>query len=209
MRRNDWIRYKGVSFPKFYSNKNLAYAIACVAYKYGMTCKRGNSVIPKMAKTKLFIVKECSRYFNNIEISLRQIDALLYPQKMRFPYTAIIIIETIYNLLKEDDWEEDWKLGLKEYLTEHHIEDYKYEHFMLENISEIIAQKQDAFMESEYKEIYTGFIHSRELYYKKIDDITMLEHCMKNFPSKYFSETDIPKSIYSYQNQRVYMKERE
>lgn len=209
MRRNDWIRYRGVAFPKFYSNKNLAYVIACIAYKYGMTCRRGDSVIPKMAKAKLFIVSECSRYFKDTKISLRQIDALLYPQKMRFPYTAIVIIETIYNLLKEDDWDEEWKSGLYEYLTNHQKEDCRYEKFMLGDISEIIAQKKEAFMKSEYKDIYTGFIHSRELYFKKIDDVSMSEHCVKNFPSNYFSEEDIPKSIYDYQNQRVYMKERE
>lgn len=208
MRRNDWIRYKGVTFPRFYSNKNLAYAIACVAYKYGMTCKLGREEIPKMRQAKLFIKTKCTEYFEGVEITLNQIDSLLYPQKMRFPYTAIIIIETIYNLLKEKDWDKTWKGGLKEYLITNKAEDSKYEHFMFGELLEGIIVKKDEYMTSEYSEIYKCFTDSRELYYNKINDTSMREHCEKNFPSEEFSKKDIPESMLIYQDQRVYMKER-
>lgn len=205
MRENDYIEYCGVKFSNIYKNKNLEYAIQCVAYKYGITCNIGGIEIPKWKQTKAFICDKCLSYFD-VKITYKQISYLLRPQKGKFPYTSIILIETIYNLLKENDGNSKWKAEMRKYLISRKQDYKKYESFMLGNLSKDIAEKTDEFMNGPYFEIYRGFIDSRKKYLEKIMDITMIEHLDRDFPSEFFSKDDVPDSIYRYQKNRIYIE---
>lgn len=209
MKRKEFIEYIGIE--KTHINKNLIKVIQCIAFKYGITtnCIMGGKEIriPKMKQAKGFICKKCFDYFE-VNISLNQINSLLRPQRGKFPYTTIIIIETIYNLLKEERWGSDWKKELQAYLENRVDKELKYEEFLLGNIPQLISNKRDNFMESEYSVIFECFLSSRNEFYEIFEDISMESHCDNNFPSTYFKKEHIPQLIYEYQEERVYLKAR-
>ena len=204
---DDYMVYSGVKFFKFYENKNLSFAMECIAYKYGITTKIGNIEIPKNKKTKLFIIEKCFEYFL-VRVSYKQIHYLLNPQKCKFPYTAIVFIETIYNLLKAEGKNKKWKEEMGKYLTLKGQKQVKYERFLLGDISENISRHKDDFMDSPYSKIYKCFVDSREKYERKFYDIPMVQQWKEDFPSEFFIETDVPKSIYTYQAERIYLEVR-
>lgn len=205
MFENDSIEYKEIKIPKFYVNKNLHFIIQCIAFKYNITTKISKFEMPKMKQTKKFIIDKCYVYFN-VKVSQKQISFLLRPQKGKFPYTAIVILETVYNLLKDNNGDNRWKEKMIYYLSSRLQGDKNYEIYSLNKICIMLASHVDEIMESSYKTLYKCMIDSKDKFYEKFIDITMNEHLEQDFPSDYFKKQDIPKSIFSYQESNIYFK---
>ncbi len=207
MRKNEMLLYKGAKYSRLEKNENFSYVLLrCIAYKYNITYTVNNLEIPKEGKTKEYIIKRCKEDFS-ISISKKQINALLHQGRGKFPYKSIIIIELIYNLLKEKQGRSGWQAELIRYIEKSLQDNEKYERFLLKDIPEQISRRVDEFMESEYSDLFRCFIDSREAFYRKFSNISMEEHCKENFPSKFFDMGDIPKSVYNRQlEERVYMR---
>lgn len=191
-------------------NRNLAKIIELIALKYNIISKNtilGKVVnIPKMRQTKKFICRKCFEYFN-INISQKQINCLLNPNKKEFPYTAIVIIETMYNLLKEekDRWNDSWNKECLQYIENCLVDELKYEEFMLGELSEQISNKIDIFMNTIYEDIFLCFIDSRNSYKELFGEVTIKE-CIENFPIEQLTKKQIPQTMSAYQAGRVYLK---
>ncbi len=205
----DVIEYSDVKRKFYYKNRNFEEVLTCIAFKFDITfnCTIGTKVIkkPKFKQTKIFICKKCFDYFK-VKISLKQIGFLLKPQKGKFPYTSILIIQTIYNLLKEDVEDLEWKIKLDCYLKNLKDEKCKYERFLLEDISEKIVCHKDEYMLTEYSHIVEYFIATRESFYMEFDDFPMIEHSNKNFPCSKFLYNNILDRICVYEGERTYIK---
>lgn len=202
---NDVIIYTRRDINKLYFEKNLRCLIECIAYKYGIVCGLNNK--PKIRATKRFIQNKCQEYFK-VDISLKQINYLLRPQKGYFPYTSIIIIETIYNLLKEERWSEEWEERLRRYIVSTMQCDCQYEEFVLGDLSRKIIDKAEDFMKNDYREIFVCFVECRERYLMAINNISIYEHYTQKFPSGYFTRDNIPQVVYTHQTERKYIKVR-
>ena len=140
MDNNDFILYSKEINAR--NNKNLAKVLNIIAFKYDLTVKcqiKGKQIrIPKLKQTKLFVCEKCLEYFG-ISISLKQINSLLRPSRGQFPYTTVIIMETIYNLLKENQWENEWKDELEKYIEIKAMEEVKFEEFLMDHIPQLIV----------------------------------------------------------------------
>lgn len=210
MNREEALLYKDNSkrYPLFYKNKSFSKILLCIAFKYGFAIEcqcRGKMIrIPKTKQVKKFVQKKCFEYFN-INISLKQLQYILKPRKKALPYTAIVIIETLYNLLKEDRWDNKWKEELANYIKASHKCDMKYEEFLLGDIPEKIMEHADEFMERASFAAFACFSDSRSCFYDYFEDIKIMEHCNKNFPSNLFEKENIPESMYDYQGNIIYL----
>lgn len=190
-------------------HKNLNNVISFVGIKYnivseynvlGEKIKKAN-----MKQTKKFICQKCFEYFK-IKITFKQINYLLRPQKGKFPYTSIIIIETIYNLL-ESEWERyslNWKEECIDYLDKKNLNNLKYEEFMLGSLPERISNKLDEFMDTKYREIFICFIDSRGIF-QEIFGETSIRECLEKFPIKQLSDKQIPRTMYEHQSKIIYL----
>ncbi|MCM1234438.1 MAG: hypothetical protein NC489_30420 [Ruminococcus flavefaciens] len=190
----------------WYSKKNFKKILEYISYKYNCIpykFKDNNYYPVPRKKVKKLIRKKCLEDFN-IEVSYRQINALLKPQRGKFPYTAIIIIESIYNLLKEESDNENWKKELETYLYSSSATNEKYEVFLLGDIPSRIINRIDEYMNSPFDVMVKCLAESRKKYMKKIENIPMIDHCKRNFPSDKFVKGDVPDSMHKYQN-RVYI----
>lgn len=205
---NDVLRYTlSTNMPH---NKKLEKMIEFIGFKYNIISKcvvsGKKSKKVNMKQTKKFICKKCFDYFK-IEIKLKQIRYLLCPNKAKFPYTAIIIIETIYNLLENERnrYDIQWNKDCLEYLDRNFYSNLKYEDFMLGDIPEGISNAKEKFMKSDYQEIFMCYMDSRELFQEAFGE-TSIEECMKNFPIIFLTEKNIPKTMYDYKAARIYLK---
>jgi hypothetical protein len=206
MQKKDLIlfEYGNNEILKFDYVKTFSYLLNCIAIKYGII---NTLKMPKMKQTKIFIQKKCAEMFQ-IDITMKQFSFLLRPQKGRFPYTAIVIIETMYNLLKMDNdrYNINWKDDLTVYLKKSCTDGEGYEEFALGNIPQNITNRVDLFMETEFCDIVSCFVSSRDCFKDAFIDLTMLEHCSKGFPSRLFTEGDVPQIMYEYQGGRIYFR---
>lgn len=206
---HDYLDYK-LSEKMYYQN-NLKKIIEFVGIKYniareyivlGEKIKRAN-----LKQTKKFICEKCFEYFK-IKITLKQIDCLLQPWKGKFPYTSIIIIETIYNLL-ESEWERyalTWREECIDYLEKRKLNDLKYEEFLMGSLPERISNKLDEFMDTKYREIFICLIDSRVLFQEMFGE-TSIRECLEKFPIKQLSDKQIPRTMYNYQSEIIYLKD--
>lgn len=192
-------------------SKNLDKMIECIAIKYAISSERlclGEEVrTPNMRQAKKFICKKCFEYFK-VSITTKQINRLLNPRRKKFPYTAIVIIETVYNLLGDDRdrWVNGWREECSQYICRPSFEDMNYEEFMLGRLPEYLSNHQNEYMSSHYSEIFDCFIRSRTAYGKKLGEIPVSE-CLKNFSVEHLTEEQIPQFMYAYQGKQVYLKE--
>lgn len=210
MKHEEVLLYKenNKRYPLFCKNKNFAKILLCIAFKYGLVIEcqcRGKKIrIPKTKQVKKFVQRKCFEYFN-INISLKQLQYILKPRKKALPYTAIVIIETLYNLLKEDRWDNKWKEELVDYIKTSHKSEMKYEKFLLGNIPEKLMEHIDEFMKRTPSAAFICFSDSRSYFYDYFEDIEIMEQCNKNFPSSLFEKEHIPESMYNYQGNIVYL----
>lgn len=199
-------------YSLIHQNKNLGFLLDCVAFKYGIVhygILDGKKMkLPKRRQAKHFICQMCDEYFG-IRISLKQIRSLLRPQSKKFPYTAIVIIETVYNLMKEGRWDDSWVADLIEYLQKTHSSGIKYEEFLLKDLLEKLIKNVDILIGTSYEDIFVCLADSRKAYQQKFKDISMIEHCSGNFPSGFFNREDIPRTMYEYNGVRIYFDEEE
>lgn len=190
--------------------KNLKKIIYFIGIKYnivseyiilGEKAKRTN-----MKRTKKFICQKCFEYFK-IKITFKQINYLLRPYKGKFPYTSIIIIETIYNMLKEenDRYFSDWNEECRSYLDKKMLNDLIYEKFMLGSLPEYFSNNIDDYMHTVYADIFKCFSDSREIFLEMFGE-TSVRECLENFPIQMLSEKQIPKTMSTYQEQMIYLK---
>lgn len=205
---NDVLRYKISTYVPY--NKKLEKMIEFIGFKYNITnkCMVSGKELKKvnMKQTKKLICQKCFDYFK-IEIKLKQIRYLLHPNKGKFPYTAIIIIETIYNLLENERnrYDTTWNEDCLKYLDRNFYNNLKYEEFMLGEIPERISNKKEEFMQSDYQQIFMCFTDSRELFQEVFGEKS-IEECMQNFPIRFLTEKNVPKTMYAYEASRIYIK---
>lgn len=204
----DFLGYKNSEYMS--NNSRLKKIIEFVGLKYnisrecvvlGEKCRRVN-----LRQTKKFICEKCFEYFK-VEITLKQISYLLRPQKGKFPYTSIIIIETIYNLLESDKdrYNVSWNEECLNYLKKNFYGELPYEEFMLGCLPEHIKNKKEEFMNSEYRKMFNCYIDSRGIF-QEIFGETSIEECIDQFPIKPLAEQQIPKTMYAYQASIRYIK---
>lgn len=205
-------------------NGYLTKIVSILAYKYGKVkaykfIEKENKKITfyylEMKGVRRLIQEECMRNFH-FDVSKKQIKALFSPKKgkrrMKFPYTAMIIIEAIYNLLKQDDGiiNPDWKKVLYFELTNSKRGELNYEKFcigeLIENI--VSVDTKEKIGDLPYKKIYQLYITSRNQFYKKAKpDWTMKYHIEANFPWNKFGFKDIPESMRGYAERHIYIRE--
>lgn len=191
-------------------HKNLKKIISFVGMKYNIVSEHivlGEKIKKaNMKQTKKFICQKCFEYFK-IKITFKQINYLLRPHKGKFPYTSIIIIETIYNMLKEenDRYIFDWNKECRNYLDKKMINDLIYEEFMLGSLPERLSNNIDNFMNTIYADIFRCFIDSREIFQEMFGE-TSVRECLEYFPIMMLSEEQIPETMSTYQEQRIYLK---
>lgn len=203
-----FLRYKTSEHMPY--NKKLEKMIECIGFKYNITrkCVVAGKETKKvnMKQTPKLICQKCFDYFK-IEITLKQIRYLLRPHKGKFPYTAIIIIETIYNLLENERnrYNATWNVECLRYLDRNFYNNLKYEEFMLGKIPERISNKKEEFIQSDYQQIFMCYIDSRELFQEVFLEKS-IEECMKNFPIRLLTEKNVPKTMYDYQASMRYIR---
>lgn len=207
MQKKEFIMYtRKDNYPILYRNRNFNEVLSCIAFKYGFVVECYNGIkIPKIKQAKKFIIEKCWEDLK-VKISYKQIARLVKPQRMEVPYTSIVIIETIYNLLKDSHWNDQWKLDFEKYLKNSMSGQEYYESFLLKDIPELIFLYRDEFMNSPYSQLFRCFADSRQKFNDSFENITMIEHWERNFPSSKFDKKDIPNSIYEYQMDRVYLR---
>ena len=160
---------------------------------------------PLRRKTMELIVYRAQRELG-VYISLKQIKCLINPRK-KYPYTAILIIETIYNMLKDPSCGDGWKKDLEMVLRKYRYETINYEKCMLGDLPQTFINHTLEFEGTKYEHIFREFVASRDyLYNRKEMNYTMDWHIEKNFEMDYFCQTDIPDIIKNDMDGRVYIR---
>lgn len=105
-------------------NRNLMALMWCIGVKYGyIIVQEKKPEIPLKLTHNVKKIREeiCYKAWRDfkVPISFKQINCLLYLKGDRMPFTAIIILMTIYNLLKENGGiDKNVKNALRKYLAE-------------------------------------------------------------------------------------------
>lgn len=209
MKDSDFIYIDGIENNPAWNN-NLAETLKIIAFKKGITsdCGSGEAKykIPNMAQAKKIVRERCTKDFD-LDISIKQINCLLRPRKRKYPYTAIVIIATIYNLLMEDINNSEWKEEYLKYLETTATGGDYYEEFMLGNMPKLIIAKRDDFELSKAKAIFDCFVASREQIVSMLDQVT-IKQCLTEDVVRCISKENIPRIMYDYQSERIYFRSR-
>lgn len=209
MKNSDFIFIDGIENNPVWNN-NLAETLKIIAFKKGTTsdCGSGEAQykIPNMGQAKKIVRDKCYEDFG-LNISIKQINCLLRPRKRKYPYTAIVIIATIYNLLKENTDNTKWKEDYLKYLETTATDSDFYEKFMLGNMPDLIIAKRDDFELSKVKDIFECFVTSREQIMSILDEVT-IKQCLTENVVRCITKENIPRIMYDYQSKRIYFKSR-
>lgn len=205
-------RAKGKGSINRKQNRNLMALMWCIGVKYGyIIVQEKKPEIPLKLTHNVKKIREeiCYKAWRDfkVPISFKQINCLLYLKGDRMPFTAIIILMTIYNLLKENGGiDKNVKNALRKYLAETCTEATKYEKFVCRDYLQLLCERRNHFMNTKYREIYSILMHTREKTYDVFQNLIMLELVKNNFQSRLFTKEDIPDSCYQYCGERRYVK---
>lgn len=184
----DMTKEKQKDFPakKFIKNrkqnKDLKRILQCIGEKHGMITSDGSV---KYSQIKKLICKTCKEDLN-VEVTTKQISRLL-KLKNKFPYKAIAILMTCYNLLKrQDGFSNEPELeNLLEYIKQINGSKLLYQELCLKReVPQQIYRYHEYAKDPRYSEIYELYVGSYETMNEKLGDKSFFNICKYNLKEK-------------------------